>query len=268
MRSMAIPDTDLGGYDFAHDSLVLGRRKLAYVLPPREKRGAPTPILILLHPFAGNRTSWLRHAPDLLADLARDTLVAMPECGRKWFIDDHAGTRYETYVTDELLPLLRTEYGADGPVTVGGFSAGGAAAIFLALRHPVLFSSALAVAGAFTAGNREGDPYRHVRSDDMMIPTESEHDRVWGPPRSATRATYDPAALVAALPKGGPRPRFHLEVGTEDFPRMIAASETVAALFETAGIPFAFSRRSGDHTWAYAAPAMARLVAEWRAARP
>jgi pimeloyl-ACP methyl ester carboxylesterase len=261
---MAAPDVDLGGHDFAHESSVLGRRKLAHVLPPRERHGDPAPILILLHPFAGNRTSWLRHAPDLLAELSRDTLVAMPECGRKWFIDDHAGTRYETYVTEDLLPRLRTEYGADGPVTVGGFSAGGAAAFFLALRHPELFSSALAVAGAFTAGNREGDPYRHVRSDDMMIPTEEEHDRVWGPPGSATRATYDPAALVATLPTAGPRPRFHFEVGTEDFPRMIAASTGVAVLFESAGIPFTFARAGGDHTWAYAAPAMARLVARWR----
>lgn len=268
MRAMAIPDADLGGHDFAHDSPVLGRRKLAHVLPPRETRGDPTPILLLLHPFAGNRTSWLRHAPDLVADLARDTLVAMPECGRKWFIDDHAGSRYETYVTDELLSQLRAEYGATGPATVAGFSAGGAGAVFLALRHPGLFSSALAVAGAFTAGNREGDPYRHVRSDDMMIPTEEEHDRVWGLPGSATRSTYDPAALVAALAPEGPRPRFHLEVGTEDFPRMIAASETMAGLLESAGVPFTLAGASGDHTWAYAAPAMARLVAAWRADRP
>lgn len=268
MRAMATPDVDAGGHDFAHDSAALGRRKLAHILPPREPRGTATPILILLHPFAGNRTSWLRHAPELLTGLSRDTLVAMPECGRKWFIDDHAGTRYETYITAELLPLIRAEYGLGGPATVAGFSAGGAGAVFLALRHPRLFASALAVAGAFTAGNREGDPYRDVRSDDMMIPTEAEHDRVWGPPGSATRATYDPAALVAALPAGGPRPRFHLEVGTEDFPRMIAASETMAGLCEAAGIPFALARASGDHTWAYAAPAMARLVAAWRADQP
>ena len=267
MRAMAAPAEETAGHDFAHDSQLLGRRKVAHVLPPRARRGGATPILVLLHPFAGNRTSWLRHAPDLVADIARDTLVAMPECGRRWFIDDHTGTRYEAYVSEELLPLLRAEYGADGPVTVAGFSAGGAGAFFLALRRPDLFSAALAVAGAFTAGNREGDPYRHVRSDDMMIPTEEEHDRVWGPPGSSTRATYAPAALVAALPPAGPRPRFHFEVGTEDYPRMIEASTTVADLFDAAGISHGFERAPGDHSWAYAAPAMARLVAKWRAAR-
>lgn len=263
-----MPDADLGGHDFAHHSSVLARRKVALVLPPRDRPGGATSVLILLHPFAGNRTSWLHHAPGLLADLSRDTLVAMPECGRKWFIDDHTGARYEAYVTEELLPLLRAEYGAAGLATVAGFSAGGAAAFFLALRRPDLFSSALAVAGAFTAGSREGDPYRHVRSDDLMIPTEDEHDRVWGPPGSSVRATYDPTALVAALRRGAPRPRFHFEVGTDDFPRMIQASTRLAALFESAGIPFSFDSAPGGHTWSYAAPAMARLVARWRADRP
>ena len=267
--STALPATAaVVGHDFAHDSAVLGRRKLAHVLPPGETRGGVTPVFVLLHPFAGNRMSWLRHAPDLLSDLARDTLVVIPECGRRWFIDDHSGARYETYVADELLPLVRAEYGATGPATVGGFSAGGAGAFFLALRHPELFSSALAVAGAFTAGNREGDPYKNVRSDDMMIPTEAEHDRVWGPPGSATRATYAPTALVAGVVRSGPPPCFHFEVGAEDFPRMIEASAGMASLFERASIPFTFSHATGDHTWGYAAPAMARLVRQWRGSEP
>lgn len=262
--SSATFTTVLGGQDFGHDSKVLGRWKVAHVLPARTG-GTDTPVLILLHPFAGNRTSWLRHAPELLEDIARDALIILPECGRRWFIDDHAGARYESYVTDELLPLVRRAYGVDGPATVGGFSAGGAAAFFLALRHPDLFSSALAVAGAFTAGNRRGDPYKQVRSDDLMIPTEEEHDRVWGPPGSRTRATYAPAALVSALPQSGLLPRFHLEVGTADFPRMIAASETMARLLDAAGLACSFSSATGgDHSWTYAAQAMTRLVGQWR----
>ena len=200
----------------------------------------------------------------MIADLARDTLVAMPECGRRWFIDDHAGVPYGRYVTEELVPPLRAAYGAGGPVTIGGFSAGGAAAFFLALRHPETFSSALAVAGAFTAAGREGDPYAAARTDDMMIPTEAEHDRVWGPPGSPTRATHDPAALVAALLRDEPRPRFHFDVGTEDFPRMIEASETMASILGASGVPFTFTRSPGDHAWDYAARAMPGVVARWR----
>jgi putative tributyrin esterase len=252
------------GNDLAHDSVALGRRKLVRVLAPPGGCDETTPCLVLLHPFAGNRTSWLRHAPDLLASISRDTLVAMPECGRRWFIDDHAGTRYESYVVEDLLPALRMQYGVTGRFAVGGFSAGGAAAFFLALRHPGLFSAALAAAGAFTAGNRTGDPYRHVRTDDMMIPSEAEHDRVWGPPGSETRTIYDAARLVG----GGdqrPRPRFVFDVGNDDFPRMIAASERMADLLTAGDLPFTYSRSRGDHTWGYAAGAMTRLVSEWRA---
>lgn len=259
MRAMAAP----AGADFAHESATLGRRKLVHVRAP-DRVTADTPVLVLLHPFAGNRTSFARHVPTLLDALAADTLVAMPECGRRWFIDDHAGGAYGGYVAGDLLPALRDAYGAGGPAAIGGFSAGGAAAAFLALRRPDLFSAVLAVAGAFTAATREGDPYAHARTDDMMIPTEAEHDRVWGPPGSATRAAHDPGALVAALPSGVPAPRFHLAVGTEDFPRMIAASDTMAAMLAAAGVPVTLDRAPGDHTWDYAARALPGLVARWR----
>ena len=103
----------------------------------------------------------------------------------------------------------------------------------------------------------------------MMIPTEAEHDRVWGPPGSATRATYAPGgAGRCAWPDPGRGPASTSRSANEDFPRMIEASAGMAALFEAAGIPFTFSRARGDHTWAYAAPAMARLVGQWRADRP
>ena len=249
--------------DFAHDSPALGRRKLVHVRGP-EAVGSGTPILILLHPFAGNRTSWARHAPAMIADLARDTLVAMPECGRRWFIDDHAGVAYGRYVAEDLVPALRAAWGAGGPVAIGGFSAGGGAAFFLAIRHPETFSAALAVAGAFTAAGRVGDPYAAARTDDMMIPTEAEHDRVWGPPGSPTRTAHDPAALVAAMLRGKSRPRFHFDVGTGDFPRMIAASETMASILGERGVPCTFTRSPGDHTWDYAARAMPAVVARWR----
>jgi putative tributyrin esterase len=249
--------------DFAHDSAALGRRKLVQVAaPPRV--GPETPVLVLLHPFAGNRTAWPRHAPGLLAGLARDTLVAMPECGRRWFIDDHAGVPYGRYVVEDLLPALRAGYGAGGPAAIGGFSAGGAAAAFFALRRPDVFGAALAAAGAFTAAGREGDPYADVRTDDLMIPTEAEHDRVWGPPGSPTRAAHDLAALVAALPRDTAPPAIHIDVGASDFPRMLAATETLATLLADAGVPHTVTRSPGDHSWDYAARAMPALAARWR----
>ncbi len=128
------------GHDFAHDSKVLGRSKVAYVLPSPAEPASERPMFMLLHPFGGNRSSWARHAPDLLATLAQDFVVVLPECGRGWFINDHGGKRYEDYLIGELIPLVRGRHGAAGPACIGGFSMGGASAFFLALKHPELFA--------------------------------------------------------------------------------------------------------------------------------
>lgn len=256
----------IAGHDFAHDSQVLGRKKIAYILPSPAEIAPGRPVFVMLHPFGGNRTSWLKHAPDLMAKLARDFIVVLPECGRHWFIDDHSGRSYEQYLVGELVPLVQESYGASGPVCIGGFSMGGASSFFLALRHPELFAVAFAVAGAFTAGNRRGDPYEAIRSDELMIPTEAEHERVWGPPGSAVRTKYDPAALVGQL-KGRTRlPRFYFEVGKDDYPRALEASETMCALLKEAGAEVQFARHEGDHSWPYAADGMARLIAQSKAA--
>jgi putative tributyrin esterase len=252
------------GHDFAHDSRALGRRKVAHVLPSPVEIAAGRPAFVMLHPFGGNRTSWVKYAFELMARLARDFIVVLPECGRNWFINDHAGKRYEDYLAGELIPLVRERYGSTGPVCIGGFSMGGASAFFMALKHPDAFAAAFAVAGAFTAGNRRGDPYEAIRSDALLIPTEEEHERVWGPPGSAVRAAYDPTALIGQIKGRTKLPRFYFEVGDDDYPRALEASETMRTLLEEAGAEFRFARQSGDHGWAYAAEGMARLIARFR----
>jgi putative tributyrin esterase len=252
------------GHDFAHDSKVLDRRKVAHIWPAAGGLASERSIFVLLHPFGGNRTSWARHAPDLMAALAEDFIVVLPECGRGWFINDHAGKRYEDYLIGELIPLVRETYAAAGPACISGFSMGGASAFFLALKHPDAFGAAFAVAGAFTAGNRTGDPYKAIRSDALLIPSEAEHDRVWGPPGSAVRAAYAPAALVGQIEGRKHLPRFYFEVGKDDYPRALEASETMRALLEGAGVAVQFAQHEGGHTWAYAAAGMGRLIAQFR----
>ena len=43
MRAMAAPAAETAGLDFAHESAALGRRKLAYVVPPRDHSEDPRP---------------------------------------------------------------------------------------------------------------------------------------------------------------------------------------------------------------------------------
>ena len=250
------------GHDFGHESAILGRRKFAHILPRTGSMAPEAKVFVMLHPFGGNRTSWMKHAPELMATLSRDYVVVLPECGRNWFIDDHSGKNYESYLIRELIPAVREKYGAAGPAAIGGFSMGGASAFFMALRHPDEFNSAFAVAGAFTAGNRQGDPYQALRSDELMIPSEAEHERVWGPIGGAVRAKYDPQDLVGRLKGRTQLPRFYFEVGRGDYPRALAASQRMSELLDAAGADFQFAYQDGAHNWDYAAAGMARLIAQ------
>ena len=247
------------------DRLFWGAKKKAHVvLPTAPVRLASCPMFILLHSFAGDRFSWIKHAPHVIQKLAQDSIVVLPESGRRWFIDDYSGERYEHYLIDELIPLTQAELANSGPISIGGFSMGGASAFFLAARHPHVFDAALAVSGAFFAPDRQGDPYHAFRSDGLMMPTIEEHERVWGPPGSPVRDLYNPSSLIEGLRQSRERPKFYFEVGRHDFPRVRAASEQMRELLETAGIDHAFSVHAGAHDWDYAAQAMNRLIGQYR----
>ena len=109
-----------------------------------------------------------------MAKLAQDFIVVLPECGRNWFINDHAGKRYEDYLVGELIPLVRERYGAAGRACIGGFSMGGASAFFLALKHPDAFAAAFAVAGALHGGK---SPRRSLRGHPLGRAADPDRGR-------------------------------------------------------------------------------------------
>jgi putative tributyrin esterase len=253
----------LPGFDFRHDASALGRPKTARVLVPAGAAPADGfPVWYLLHGFGGDRLSWLTASgPALPADV----IMVLPESGRRWFLNDAAGRRYEDYLLSDLVPAIDAVFDTDPRARViGGFSMGGAAAVFLALRHPEVFPAAFSYAGAFYASRREGDPYAGHRSGGCMMPTESEHERVWGPLGSAMRARYDPDSVVAEVDDARSHPAIVLEVGTEDYPRIIDMNRMMHRALDAAGIAHDYAERAGGHKCGDAKPTAARV----RAGRP
>jgi S-formylglutathione hydrolase FrmB len=143
---------------------------------------------------------------------------------------------------------------------IGGFSMGGAGAVHLALRHPGLFSRAFAISGAFHASERQGDPYASQRGGFCMMPTEDEHTRVWGPVGSETRRAYDTGLLIQRAAATGQVPGLALEVGSDDYPRVVEQNRRVHRQLSEAGVAHAYAEHPGDHTWSFAAPAAGRLL--------
>ncbi|MFG1796884.1 alpha/beta hydrolase [Nocardia sp. NPDC049149] len=112
-----------------------------------------------------------------------------------WQQDDPRFGRYrwETFLTEELPPLINAAFNGNGVNAIGGLSMGGNAAFILAARKPWLYR---AVAGysacpdtglamgavLFSITNRGGNPLN-----------------MWGPPGSQGWAEHDPAQLAEAL---------------------------------------------------------------------
>lgn len=238
------------------DSEALGRKKsVSVVLPPSYTPvGAPFAVVYLLHGFGGNRRTWLG-CPDLRALAAKArTILVLPESGRYWMINDAAGRRYEDYLMDEVIDYVDDHFNtvaACGGRAMAGFSMGGASALFLALRHSRRVSVVASNSGAFEAPLREGDPYQAWRSDGGPgMPTVEEHERVWGPAGSVVRAAYDPGRLLDAGDRAG-LPHLYLDVGVDDYPRMIAMNRRMDDALSQREIPHEYGERPGGHDWQF-----------------
>jgi enterochelin esterase-like enzyme len=240
---------------WAQHSSALGCMKRATVLvPPGFSGAAGAAVLYLLHGYGASRETWLRHTRLAEEAASLNLLVVLPESGRRWFINDHRGLRYEDYLLGELVPSVEARYlGTAGARRrgIGGFSMGGAAALMQAVRHPGLFSVVVSHAGAFEAPLREGDPYAYQRGDrDTAMPTVDAHERVWGPVGSDVRRRYEVRGLVERLPPG-PRPVVYADVGTSDYPRVVDMNRRTADVLRRAGIETAYHERPGAHDLAY-----------------
>jgi putative tributyrin esterase len=259
-----IPQEDLPGTDFHHYSASLGREKVArVVIPPGSVPQKGWRSCYFLHAFGGNRLSLLRYLNFPTPELSCDQLLICPESGRRWFINDNAGNRYEDYLIYDLMPAIDAAFNTGrsaGARTIGGFSMGGATAVYLSLRYPNLFSASFAYAGAFYASQRTGDPYAAHRASGCLMPTEREHNRVWGPPNSIVRQIYDPDEYINRMVAQGAAPKIALEVGVEDYQRVIDQSRKIHLALAAAGLDHFYAEHPGDHSWPFAAVATKRAL--------
>ncbi|MFK8844473.1 alpha/beta hydrolase [Streptomyces sp. Ac-502] len=112
------------------------------------------PVLWLLHGGGGNHKDWTAntHVEQLAAD--RDVLVVMPETSgcssySNWYNGGKWGSpAWETYLLDELRPLLERDYRAGTTRAVAGLSMGGLGALKFTAARPGMFRAAASYSGA------------------------------------------------------------------------------------------------------------------------
>lgn len=135
------------------------------VLTPEVKKG-PRPTLYMLSGIGEEDPSnsmWLRKggAAEFFRD--KNVNVVLPLAGpgsfyADWQKDDPKLGRYqwETFLTQELPPLIDEQFDGNGRNGIAGLSMGAQSAMMLASRNPALYSAVAAYSGCFASAELAG----------------------------------------------------------------------------------------------------------------
>lgn len=203
-------------------------------------------VLYLLHGASGGGTQWTRFTNIERYAQEHQLAIVCPHAMNSFYVDTHPGSRYQTYIAEELPKFIQTMF----PVScrredtfIGGNSMGGFGAFRLALLYPDQYGCAVSLSGALDvigmAKAMPTDPTGVIRFAD-----------VFGPDGLTPGGDNDLAALAQRkLQEGRCLPKFYQCCGTEDF--LYRNNVAMRAQFEQLGLDLTYAESSGIHDWAY-----------------
>jgi len=210
--------------------------------------GTVHPTLYLLHGYSDDDSIWMRRTSIERYVASRGLAVIMPNVHHSYYTDQAVGSRYWTFLSDELPTIMRSFFplsAAREDTFVAGLSMGGYGAFKWALRCPKVFAAAASLSGVMDVRLQQGREPR-------WSATFGSLDRV-------TRNGDDLFLLAEAIyPKDCP-PLFQW-CGTEDSLRQenLAFRAHCSAL----GLPLTYEEGAGDHSWSHW-DRMIQRVLEW-----
>jgi diacylglycerol O-acyltransferase / trehalose O-mycolyltransferase len=181
-----------------------------------------------------------------------------------WINDDPAigRNKWQTYLTQELPPVLNQELKANGRNAIGGLSMSGGAALDLAIQAPGLYRAA----GSYSGCPATSDPKQYQQIAISLVGGGANAANMWGPEGSPEWIAHDPSknagklkgvGVYVAAARGAVGAVDNLP---PDFPTPIGGqlvesitldcSQQFVDAAKAAGIPVTFViRPEGVHTW-------------------
>ena len=201
-------------------------------------------VLYLLHGLKQNADAWTRYSGIERFASAYGYAVVCPEVGRFWYADLPEGTRYFTWITEELPQVMHKLFNlapSRENTFVGGLSMGGYGALKCALRRPDLYGGAMCFSSGFYALNRPEwlQQIYHPRGELVSIMGEALQ----------VRDEDNIDALIRSFPQDAPKPQLYLACGTEDplFDQSIIARDTL----RECGFDLTWEQWPGAHEWRF-----------------
>ncbi|MEV0296898.1 alpha/beta hydrolase family protein [Nocardia sp. NPDC050710] len=170
-------------------------RRIIVVDVLRGSGSGPRPTLYLLDGVDGEATSgWLTKggAAEYFADKPVDVVLTSGGTGSMysdWVRHDAALglNRWETFLTDELPPIVESLVKSNGTRAIAGVSMGAQAAMMLAQRYPGRYRAVAGMSGCYSTA----DPLGHAVTTITVASRGGNAENLWGPPNSPEWAAHD-----------------------------------------------------------------------------
>ena len=207
---------------------------------------APTcKTLYLLHGLSDDHTIWQRRTSIERYAAKYDLAVVMPNAHRSWYTDMEHGSKFFTFISEELPRVCRSFFRcmSDRPEDnyVAGLSMGGYGAMKIGFTNPERFAGVAAFSGAF-------DVYTLAKN--AQLDNSRYWEDIFGEIESIPGSKNDVYAVVKqAAESGKPCPKTYVWCGTEDW--LIGANRDMRDLLATTKIPHLYCESAGVHAWEY-----------------
>ena len=236
------------------------------VLTPANSTGPRSVVYMLDGADAGADVSdWITKGRAGRFFANKNVTVVLPAGGKGTFYtnwrsrDPNLGKpQWETFLTEELPPLIDKEFNGTGRNAIVGLSMGGQAALALAARFPKLYTGVASLSGCPEVYEPANQAYVHT----TVANAGGNAINMWGPPRSPAWKAHDPGTrldklrgkniyLSSGSGLAGPLDLMR-KVDPEEGTRQSVTASASALELRKARIPFTDGLRLvGTHYWGY-----------------
>ena len=212
------------------------------ILPSTYNSLDSLPLIYLLHGYGGNENSYHNYLLGLqkLAD-SLAILVVCVNGETSWYVNsiERDSLRYEDYLVKELIPFVDEHYKVgktNKQHGIAGLSMGGFGSLFLAFKHPTLFSY---VGGSSACVDLK--PYPENWGIKKIFGDVLLNEKVY--------EQHSPYYMVDSISKESLKFKLVLDCGTEDF--FFQDNQRFDKKLNDLGIKHDYFTTQGDHNWAY-----------------
>src|SRR5215510_909225 len=260
--SMTAQTAPSGGVEYSSlQSAALGRElKFAIVLPPSysQDNKRKYPVLYFLHGMNGNEREFERRGVATAINKLREEgkigefIIVSPAGENSFYLNAKNGPRYEDAIIQDLIPYIEKNYRAVGTPagrSIQGISMGGWGALYLAFKHPEMFSTVTAHCAALvpemprpTGGDRRSQFLAQLVGKIFGDPPDEEYFR-------ASNPVFLVEQNLVAIKKTGIK--IYFDVGDQDRYGFTEPNKAFDEKLTKLGLGHEFHVYPGGHGWEY-----------------